>query len=144
MGKGEIACYEQFLLFPQCFQKACFLGASKGVIVWEWVNAVYNMYFSYITAASAPIHTFLEFFYSVLHTIFFPSHWLLSYLTTVKTTDSGERGMNPVSMTIINPWKEYWPSQGSNQRPAVLKSATLPTELRGLALFTSARLNYNG
>ena len=38
MGKGEIACYEQFLLFPQCFQKACFRGASKGVIVWEWVN----------------------------------------------------------------------------------------------------------
>ena len=38
VGKGEIACYEQFLLFPQCFQKACFLGASKGVIVWEWVK----------------------------------------------------------------------------------------------------------
>ena len=37
-GKGEIARFEQFLLFPQCFQKACFLGASKGVIVWEWVN----------------------------------------------------------------------------------------------------------
>ena len=34
VGKGEIACYEQFLLFPQCFQKACFPGASKGVIVW--------------------------------------------------------------------------------------------------------------
>ena len=33
VGKGEIARYEQFLLFPQCFQKACFLGASKGVIV---------------------------------------------------------------------------------------------------------------
>ena len=29
---------EQFLLFPHCFQKACFPGASKGVIVWEWVN----------------------------------------------------------------------------------------------------------
>ena len=38
VGKGEIACYEQFLLFPQCFQKACFPGASKGVIVWEWVK----------------------------------------------------------------------------------------------------------
>ena len=38
MGKGEIARNEQFLLFPQCFQKACFLGASKGVIVWEWVK----------------------------------------------------------------------------------------------------------
>ena len=38
VGKGEIACYKQFLLFPQCFQKACFPGASKGVIVWEWVK----------------------------------------------------------------------------------------------------------
>ena len=38
MGKGEIARYEQFLLFPQCFQKACFPGASKGVVVWEWVK----------------------------------------------------------------------------------------------------------
>ena len=38
VGKGEIARYEQFLLFPPCFQKACFQGASKGVIVWEWVK----------------------------------------------------------------------------------------------------------
>ena len=38
MGKGEIARYEQVLIFPQCFQKACFPGMSKGVIVWEWVN----------------------------------------------------------------------------------------------------------
>ena len=40
VGKGEIARYEQFLLFPQCFQKACSPGASKGVIVWEWVNTL--------------------------------------------------------------------------------------------------------
>ena len=33
VGIGEIARYEQFLLFPQCFQKACFPGASKGVRV---------------------------------------------------------------------------------------------------------------
>ena len=32
VGKGEIALYKQFLLFPHCFQKACFPGASKGVI----------------------------------------------------------------------------------------------------------------
>ena len=38
VGKGEIARYEQFLLFPQCFQKVCFPGASKGVIVWEWIK----------------------------------------------------------------------------------------------------------
>ena len=40
VGKGEIACYEQFLLYQQCFQKACFPGASKGVIVWEWVKVI--------------------------------------------------------------------------------------------------------
>ena len=40
VGKGEIACYEQFLLFPLCFQKTCFPGASKGVIVWEWVKQI--------------------------------------------------------------------------------------------------------
>ena len=38
--KGEIARYEQFLLFPQCFQKACLPGASKGVIVWERVKEI--------------------------------------------------------------------------------------------------------
>ena len=40
VGKGEIARYEQFLLLPKCFQKACFPGASKGVIVWECVNSL--------------------------------------------------------------------------------------------------------
>ena len=38
VGKGEIARYEQFLLFPQCFQKVCLPRASKGVIEWEWVK----------------------------------------------------------------------------------------------------------
>ena len=42
MKKGEIARDEQFLLFPQCFQKACFPGASKGVIVLEWVKTKYE------------------------------------------------------------------------------------------------------
>ena len=40
MGKGEIALNELFLLFPQRFQKACFPGASKGVIVWKWVKTL--------------------------------------------------------------------------------------------------------
>ena len=42
VGKGEIARYEQFLLFPQCFQKT---EASKGVIVWEQVNPFPNIPF---------------------------------------------------------------------------------------------------
>ena len=35
VGKGEIAHYEQFLLFPLCFKNASF---PKGVIVWEWLR----------------------------------------------------------------------------------------------------------
>ena len=30
---------------------------------------------------------------------------------------SGERGMNPVTMTILNPWKEYLPRLKSNLQP---------------------------
>ena len=78
-------------------------------------------------------------FKPVLRTIFFPSHWLLSNITIVETTNSDERGMNPVAMTIINPRKKYWPSRGSNQQPSVLKSATLPTEL---TIFSRIRLSY--
>ena len=48
MGKGEIARYEQFLVFPQCFQKACFPGVSKGVIVWEWVKIHLKFYSLYM------------------------------------------------------------------------------------------------
>ena len=48
MGKGEIARYEQFLLFPQCFQKACLPGTSKGVIVLEWVKTPYNQSISFL------------------------------------------------------------------------------------------------
>ena len=48
MGNGEIARYEQFLLFPQCFQKACFLLSSKGGIVWEWVNGKHTQMTNYV------------------------------------------------------------------------------------------------
>ena len=34
VGKGENAGYQQFLLFPQCFQKASFSGLFKVRIVW--------------------------------------------------------------------------------------------------------------
>ena len=33
VGKGEIARYEQFLLFPQCFQKLSVVDASKCVFM---------------------------------------------------------------------------------------------------------------
>ena len=35
----------------------------------------------------------------------------LAASTILETMDSGERGMNHITMTIINPGKEYWPSR---------------------------------
>ena len=102
-------------------------------------NAVFQQYFSYIAAASAPIHAFMDFFKPVLRKILFPSLWLLSRITIVEKMDSGERGINLVAMTIIDPRKEYWPSQGWNHRLPVLKSATQLT-----ALWGSAHKNENG
>ena len=79
-------------------------------------NAIsHKCYFSYIAATSAPTYAFLEFSLPLLSTIFFPSHWLLYHITIAETMDSGERGMNPVTMTIINPQTECWLSPGSNQ-----------------------------
>ena len=34
VGKGKNAGYQHFLLFPQCSQKASFLGSLKVGIVW--------------------------------------------------------------------------------------------------------------
>ena len=45
VGKGENAGYQHFLLFPQCFEKASLPEASKGVILWEWVNPLPNRFF---------------------------------------------------------------------------------------------------
>ena len=73
-------------------------------------NAVFNVNISlnmYIVVASASTDAVLEFFSPVLHTIFFSSHWLLSHITISETMDRGEKGMNLVAMTLINPWKEY-------------------------------------
>ena len=67
-----------------------------------------------------------------LHTIFFPSHWLLSHITIVGTTDSGERGTESCrndchqssQITLAEPGIE----------PTTSCSAMLPTELWGSAL----------
>ena len=77
MGKGEIARYEQFLLFPQCFQKACYSGASKGVIVWEWVKGGGNMLKNHrhadlnIRKSKAEITTLQQRYRTAMHFISF-------------------------------------------------------------------------
>ena len=86
---------------------------------------VFNTISTLFTGASAPIHAILKLFLPVLSTILFPSHWLLSHITIGETMDSSERGMNTVTMTLINPWKEYWPSLGV--KPATFCSQDLYT-----------------
>ena len=93
-------------------------------------NIVFQLYFSCIAGTSEPIKCFLGVLFNQYSAqYFFPSHWLLSNISVVKTMDGDKRRMNPVAMTIINPRKGCWPSLESNQRPSVLKSGTLPTEL---------------
>ena len=38
VGKGKIACYEQILIFPQCFQKTVSADKLKPGLVWERVK----------------------------------------------------------------------------------------------------------
>ena len=42
VGKGEITRYEQFLLFPQCFQKTCTTDTLKPGLVWERVKEQFS------------------------------------------------------------------------------------------------------
>ena len=50
--------------------------------------------------------------HSIPHNILFKLLAAFPLLTIVETTDSGDRGMNPVAVTIVNPRKEYWLSRG--------------------------------
>ena len=44
VGKGEIARYEQFFLFPQCFQKTYTADMQKPGHGWERVNNPYLLF----------------------------------------------------------------------------------------------------
>ena len=58
-------------------------------------NTIFNIILnSCIVTVSAPIYSFLELFLQV-H-ILCTSHWLLSNITSIKTMDCSEAGMNPV------------------------------------------------
>ena len=116
--------------------KGKILSSAKGLTVGSTLRSidcmVFNAVFNSISVISrCPVHLSTEFFWPILYTIFYPR--LLSHITIIETRDSSERGMNPVTITIINPLKEYWLSLGLNQWPPVFESAMLPTELWGLA-----------
>ena len=91
VGKGEIARYEQFLLFPQCFQKTCLPGASKGVIVWEWVNSFQSKAWFLHVCCTSLLKTLWEnekllvmSIFSFSHTVFNPFGELSSFFIKFK------------------------------------------------------------
>ena len=48
VGKGDIACYEQFLPFPECFPKTCSADMRNPGLVWERVKIKSYLYKSSI------------------------------------------------------------------------------------------------
>ena len=76
------------LLFPQCFQKVCFPGASKGVIVWEWVKRLKGKgIIKILWKKENLLVTTKQLFFPLSHQLFHPSngkflsisHWFVIY-----------------------------------------------------------------
>ena len=86
------------------------------------VNTVFNM-ISFISKWQEH----LSMHSCSLGTIYFPGHWLLSHITIIEKMASSERGMNPVAMTIINPWKKI--DLAGNQTSDLYASPVCATDL---------------
>ena len=133
--KQNIACIFGFINF--CRTEAVLLSLFFNLIDCILFNAVFNIisilcdtqctYQHYFDILRHPLHLSMLFWSSFYlgSSQYSLCHWLFSVITVVESVDSGERGMNPVAMTIINLRRRE-----SNQRPTVLKSYTLPTELQ--------------
>ena len=65
------------------------------------IEHCFQHYFSHAAAGSVPIHAFPQFLSPVLHTVFFPGHWLFFNKTIVQTTVSSEREMNFVAIKAL-------------------------------------------
>ena len=74
----------------------------------------FSTLFKLYHSSQCTYHAFLEFFLPALCTIFFASQWLLSHTTILKQR-TALREEEIQSQWLINPCKEYWLSQRSNQ-----------------------------
>ena len=70
----------------------------------------------------APIHAFLEFFTYTPNILSNPQATFPS--NHHRKIDSSLRRMTSISLASINPNKDYWLNQGTNQHPPVIKSCT--------------------
>ena len=59
MGKGEIARYERFLLFPQRFQKTCAADTYKQVLVRERIEVSFGTDLIQYKTTSIPLFHYL-------------------------------------------------------------------------------------
>ena len=104
-------------------------------------HMVFNAVFNSISVISRrPVHLFLLSWSSFnQYSAQNPFHWLLSHITIVETTDSGESGMNPVTMTHKSLERIL---AESRIEPATSCSQvhTLPPELWGSAQMFLARI----
>jgi hypothetical protein len=94
VGKGEIARYEQFLLFPQCFQKTCTAYTQKPGLVWERVKRVNSVCQHFIDARLIILQYFFHFLKILrentcyVYSILFPIVPSIVFLEAIKTINT--------------------------------------------------------
>ena len=116
VGKGEIACYEQFLLFIQCFQKTYTTDTLKPGLVWERVNATLT---AKIISWQSVRHMFPGFLTPVLAQLFFPK----PPTTFLTCFCRGKRQKYPIKKVHLN--------RGLNLKSPGYESDMLTTEPPG-------------
>ena len=134
------AGHQRFLLLLQCFHKHFTSGSLTLHVTIPKFNDIegndrlYGVYrccyhhYNYIDAAREAIRTL---FTSTLHSII--SKPLAAFPHDHRRKQwNNDREMNPVKMTIINPWKELSRAVDRFSDPPVFMFCTLPTGLHGL------------
>ena len=89
--QSEIDLHNQLMVFGSYLAiqglSLTYVSVTDWLIV--WCLTPFQQIFSYIAAASSPVHAFLEIFLPVLCTILFPSHCRLSHIIIAEKTDNG-------------------------------------------------------
>ena len=84
-------------------------GKSRLIDRWMVFNAIFNS-ISVIPWRPLCLCMLSRYYFNQYSTQYsFQATGCFPHLTIVETTDSGQRKMNPVAMTIINPRKGYRP-----------------------------------
>ena len=129
MGKGEIARHEQFLLFPQRFQKTCTadnINATLTAKVISWPSMTH-------------MYVFSSFLTPVLTQLSFKSHWLLfSHALAEVRGENTPLKKSPqlgIELTTIRSWvrhAHYWAIRAGTVRRGWSLTANVQQNARDL------------